>query len=59
LDGVLGLGDRAQHPVGDASQVRSPAFELVGQPFPARHRMSLDVVLKGDARVAVPSIADR
>ena len=35
LDGVIGLADRAEHPIRDASQVRSLALELLGQPFPS------------------------
>ena len=33
LDGVVGLGHRAEHPVADAAQVGAMALELVGQPF--------------------------
>ena len=32
LHGVLGLGDRAEHPVGDRPQLRAVLLELLGQP---------------------------
>ena len=32
LDGIVGLADRAEHPVGDAAQVRTLVLELLGQP---------------------------
>jgi hypothetical protein len=33
LHGVVGLGERAQHPVGDCPQVAPVLFELFGQPL--------------------------
>ena len=32
LDRILGLGHRAEHAVGDGSQVRAPVLELVRRP---------------------------
>ena len=32
LEGVIGLGDRSEHPVGDGAQVGPMALELLGQP---------------------------
>ena len=33
LDGVVGLAERAEHPVGDGAQMRSVILELLGEPF--------------------------
>ena len=37
LDGVLGLRQRAEHPVGDRAEMRPLPLEFLGQPFPAVH----------------------
>ena len=33
LDGVVGLAERAEHPVGDRTEMRSVILELAGEPF--------------------------
>jgi hypothetical protein len=33
LDGVLGLAQRPEHPVGDRAQIRSLLLELADEPF--------------------------
>ena len=37
LDGVVGLGQRAEHPVGDAPQVRAVRLEALGEPVLVVH----------------------
>ena len=37
LDGVVGLAERAEHPVGDRAQTRSLILELPGEPFVLIH----------------------
>ena len=38
LDGVVGLGGRAQHPVGHRPQMRPVLLEPLGQPVVVVHR---------------------
>ena len=33
LDGVVGLAERAEHPIGDCAEVRPLILELFGEPF--------------------------
>jgi hypothetical protein len=33
LHGVVGLAERAEHPVGDRAEMRPVLLELVGEPF--------------------------
>jgi hypothetical protein len=40
LHGVLGLGDRAEHAVGDRGQVRAQVLELPREPSRAKYRLS-------------------
>jgi hypothetical protein len=41
LDRVVAVVDRAEHPVGDAPQVRAVLFELLGEPVAVAHVTSL------------------
>jgi hypothetical protein len=38
LDGVVGLGERPEHPVRDGSQVRAMVLETSGEPIGVSHR---------------------
>jgi hypothetical protein len=40
LDGVVGFGERAQHPVGDGSQMGPVFLEAAGEPVAAVHPAS-------------------
>jgi len=37
LEGVIGFGERAEHPVGDASQVIAVLFESIGRRWARSH----------------------
>jgi hypothetical protein len=44
LDGVVGLGERAEHPVGHRPQVGAVLLEAIGQPLRVVHRSRPPVV---------------
>ena len=56
LDRVVGLGRRAEHPVGDRPQVRPVGLEPLGQKFLVVHRSHSSVVFR--QRVDGPEPAD-